>query len=295
MSDNPYHFQNNDSSPDIHSENFLCQPKKVPFINGYKWFVDAWGIFIKTPGFWVVFFLAYLITSYALSFFFSLIPLGNIFYAPFQQVFAGFIIVVCYKADHFRRVDMRQSFNKLKPRIGDLLIVGIIYIGLIFAILMIVAIFMSVMAVITGVFANMDLGNINPQEIENLVILPSGGINPQIINFIFICILLLLAFILPLAMAIWFAPVLIVLHNVKPLMAMKLSFKACIINMLPFLLYGVVWLGLFIIAVIPLFLGLLVLGPILILTIYTSYKDIFNIKNNREHTETPEDNGGFYV
>ena len=46
-------------------------------------------------------------------------------------------------------------------------------------------------------------------------------------------------------------------------------------NVIPFLIYGLVGLVLTIVATIPLLLGWLVLIPMLIASIYVSYKDIF--------------------
>ena len=88
---------------------------------------------------------------------------------------------------------------------------------------------------------------------------------------------LLIAFTLyiPLMMAIWFAPALIVFDNLGATDAMKQSFSACLINTLPFLVYGVVVSVLWIVASIPLLLGLLILLPVIFCSVYTSYKDIF--------------------
>ena len=76
-------------------------------------------------------------------------------------------------------------------------------------------------------------------------------------------------------MAYWFAPVLIVLHGMSPVEAMKTSFMGCLYNILPFLVYGVVAMVLFFIAMIPLMLGLLVLVPMLIASVYIAYRDIY--------------------
>ena len=43
----------------------------------------------------------------------------------------------------------------------------------------------------------------------------------------------------PLLMAYWFAPALVVLRNDEPVAAMKTSFRACLANMLPMLVYGI--------------------------------------------------------
>jgi uncharacterized membrane protein len=57
--------------------------------------------------------------------------------------------------------------------------------------------------------------------------------------------------------------------------ALKESFVGCLRNILPFLVYSIVVLVLGIVASIPLGLGWLVLGPVLIASVYTAYRDIF--------------------
>jgi uncharacterized membrane protein len=76
-------------------------------------------------------------------------------------------------------------------------------------------------------------------------------------------------------MAYWFAPALVAIDGLSALAAMKLSFIGCIRNVLPFLLYGIVMFVLTILASIPLLLGLLVLLPVMIASMYTAYRDIY--------------------
>ena len=57
--------------------------------------------------------------------------------------------------------------------------------------------------------------------------------------------------------------------------SMKQSFSGCLKNIVPFLVYGVVFLVLGVLASLPIFLGWLVLGPMLSASVYTSYKDIY--------------------
>ena len=84
----------------------------------------------------------------------------------------------------------------------------------------------------------------------------------------------LLALFVPLIMAVWFAPALVILNDVGPVEAMKLSFRACLRNIWPYLIYGLVWIPILIIAVIPLGLGLLVVYPAMMASIYVAYRDI---------------------
>jgi len=90
---------------------------------------------------------------------------------------------------------------------------------------------------------------------------------------------------LPLLMLIWFAPLLVVFNGLAPVAAMRLSFAACVKNMLPFLVYSAAILLLWLVLSLPAVLGavgaLLVIAllvgsiPVLICSIYASYKDIF--------------------
>ena len=90
-----------------------------------------------------------------------------------------------------------------------------------------------------------------------------------------LAVLIVLGLMVPLLMAIWFAPALVVFHDLGAGAAMKASFLGCLKNMLPFLLYGILLTIASVIASIPLLLGWLVLGPVLVASIYTSYRDIY--------------------
>ena len=86
---------------------------------------------------------------------------------------------------------------------------------------------------------------------------------------------------IPLMMACWFSPLLIYLHDMKPLQAMAVSLKACLQNMMPFLIYGgVFFLALLLVTPVSMAtrifdLGMWLLAPVAIPSIYASYKDIF--------------------
>lgn len=86
---------------------------------------------------------------------------------------------------------------------------------------------------------------------------------------------------LPLIMAVWFAPLLVFFDDVKPLPALVLSLWACLKNILPLLIYGMaVLVPMVILAPLSLAvrqpdLGLWLLAPILVPSLYASYKDLF--------------------
>src|SRR3972149_4601612 len=106
--------------------------------------------------------------------------------------------------------------------------------------------------------------------------------NPDLIlqnfNRVLLVLLVALTLYLPLLMAYWFAPALVVLNDVSPIDALIMSFKGCLTNVLPFTLYGIVGLLLTVIAIIPLGLGLLILGPMIVASVYVAWSEIFNTK-----------------
>src|SRR5437016_14646188 len=70
--------------------------------------------------------------------------------------------------------------------------------------------------------------------------------------------LIALALMVPVFMAVWFAPALVVFNELGALDALKASFLGCLKNIVPFLIYGLILFGFTILATIPVFLGWLV-------------------------------------
>ena len=87
--------------------------------------------------------------------------------------------------------------------------------------------------------------------------------------------LLALAVTIPVIMAFYFAPALITFNDLEVMQALKLSFRGCLRNIMPFLLFGILMILLSILAMIPLGLGMLILAPVGMISIYVCYKDIF--------------------
>jgi hypothetical protein len=114
-------------------------------------------------------------------------------------------------------------------------------------------------------------------------------------------VLLVLAAFVPVMMGYWFAPALIAINEKPVFAAIALSFRACLRNIFPFLIYSMVVLGVGIVAallmgalfavfaavgggagmaaaILPILLALLLmlaLMPVYVSSVYTSYKDIF--------------------
>ena len=85
----------------------------------------------------------------------------------------------------------------------------------------------------------------NRQDIEKLLIQ-----NPALLTGILKALLLGLFLSIPLMMASWFAPSLVLFDNLRPLKAMLLSLKACNTNILGFIVYLVIIIGLMLLALV---------------------------------------------
>jgi uncharacterized membrane protein len=92
---------------------------------------------------------------------------------------------------------------------------------------------------------------------------------------IFVVAMIGLLIALLVAMAYWFAPALVVLNGEQPVEALRKSFAASSRNLGAFLLYGLIYIGLAIVATIPMGLGWLVLGPMLVGSCYAGWRTIF--------------------
>jgi uncharacterized membrane protein len=87
-----------------------------------------------------------------------------------------------------------------------------------------------------------------------------------------------LSLFVPVMMATWFAPALVLFGNARPVTALGVSLKAGLRNWQALFVNGLVLgLLLFVSALVPLMLGLLVAMPILFGSMYASYQAIFAV------------------
>jgi len=244
---------NPNAAPESQAGNFHAKGRTVAAGRGWDWIVEAFALFLKQPGIWIL-------AAVALGVIFiviSMIPiLGSLASTLLFPIFGGGLMLGCKALDQGGALEFEHLFAGFKQRTGDLVLVGA------FNLIGWVVIFFAVVAVIGGgVFMGVMRGGIE-----------GAGLS---IASMLIAMLLVAGLSVPLYMATWFAPALIVLHDVAPGAALKASFFACLRNWIPFLVYSVVLLVLCLVAAIPALLGFLVLVPVLAASVYTAYRDIF--------------------
>ena len=234
---------------------FSAAGRAVDAGRGWEWIAEGFALFKKQPGMWILI----LIVLVACSILISLVPMvGSLANLLLMQVFMGGVMLGCRALDNGESFDVGCVFAGFRQNTGDLVVLGLLaLVG------WIIAFIPAILIMGGGAFMSMMGG---------------GGSLPNIgalgLTFM-LALLAALALALPVYMALWFAPSLVVFNNLKPVEAMKASFLACLKNIVPFLLYGVILLALCVVAAIPLGLGFLVLGPVVIASIYTGYRDIF--------------------
>jgi uncharacterized membrane protein len=241
------------ATPESPAGNFHAEGRTVDAGRGWDWIVEAFALFRKQPGMWILIVLLAGILFIAIS----IVPvLGSLASALLFPIFGAGLMLGCKALDQGGTLEFAHLFAGFKQKTSDLVLVGVF--NLVGWVLMAVA----VIAVVGGgVFMGVMRGG-----------MPGAGIS---IVSMLIAVLLGAGLSVPLYMATWFAPALIVLHNMAPVPALKASFFACLRNWIPFLVYSVVLLVLCVVAAIPAGLGFLVLIPVLAASVYTAYRDIF--------------------
>lgn len=240
------------------AENLEIQPltiKQVPVGNAWVWIVNGFNLFKANPAMWIILLVIYLAIMIPIS---MLPVIGSVVSTLLAPVFAAGMMWGCQALIKNQDLEINHLFEGFKRNTSQLISIGGIY--------MVSLLFVAVIVVLA----------LDKDTAELLV--QGKDLSPEQADAMLMPIMIALLLIMPVLMAYWFAPVLAGLHNLSAVEAMKLSFSACLKNMLPFLLYGLIFMVLLIVAIIPFGLGLLVVAPMMMTSLYSSYADVFGIE-----------------
>ena len=253
---------------------------------GWRWVSDAWRIFCSAKA--AVFFGA--LVLWLISGAIQQVPLlGALASFVLAPVFSAGMLTLAYNADEQQSPRVGNVFNGFQDQFTPLLLLGLTYMGL----------FLGVMVVggIMGylLFADAISGMFNAVIAEEPT-LPGG--EAGLIRVVLLGLIVAALFI-PVMALYWFAPAL-VLFGKRPLgEALMMSLRGCLSNVMPMLWYGVVVVLLMLVVMLPSLLlmvpmsmsdaglwgyvlawlpavGLfLVLLPVLAVSYYSSFRDIY--------------------
>lgn len=233
------------------------EPRTVNPDRGVAWWTEAWALFTKAAGMWIVLGILLFLVLLVLS----VVPLlGALAATVLVPVFIGSWVLAARKVQGGGALEIGDLFTAFR---GDKL-VPLIVLGALF---MAAALVIGIVAGMLGIGAVFGL-------VAGGAAHSAGGVFAAL-GAGMLALLVGLAVSVLIAMAIWFAPSLVVLRGVAPVEALRISFGACLKNMVPMLVYGLIYIVASIVASIPFGLGWIVLVPLTLLTVHTSYEDVF--------------------
>lgn len=226
---------------------------------GWRWIAEGFALFKKNPPIWMVLFVMYFMILFGIT----MIPfLGVVVPNLLQPIFIAGLMMACRDLEKGQELEIRHLFAGFLHNTGQLLTIGVLMLigGVIVAGLTMLA---GGGAMLGSVAVNGMMGGEPPD-------VPLGATGSMMV-----AALVALALLTPLLMAYWFAPALVFFHDIPAPQAMMLSFRASLANLWPLTVFGTIAFFLMLIAMIPIGLGMLVVMPLIMITIYTGYKDIF--------------------
>ncbi len=216
-----------------------------------QWLGTGVAMFREAPGPWIGIVLVYFVTLVVLS----VLPVIGMLNGLLSPVFAAGIILACEAQRSGSTPTVGHLFQGFRRNLGNLILIGLLYM---FGLVALVSVAMaSGLAVMMPFFVlGGDQSTVAPAAIGAIA-------------------LAAFALIIPLSFTLWWSPALVATHDLPPVDAMKRSLTACLRNWRALFVYGILVLLMFIVAMIPLGLGLLVAGPVLAISWWAGYRNIF--------------------
>ena len=240
-------------------------PHAVSAGQGWDWINRGFWHFKTNPWTWILVTVSYALIIMVLS----LVPLlGGVVASLMAPILTGGLMVGANEQAHDRPLGFQHLFAGFSNNAGQLVAAGALYL-----VGMVLAAIPAVLLMVLG------MDSMDPTRFGEDPQLMSGAMAEALAGPTFVLPILVAALLmLPVAMAYWFAPALIAIDGLGAWSAMKLSFRGCLKNILPLLVYGVMGLILVILGSLPMLLGLLVVMPTLVASMYVSYGNIFHRK-----------------
>jgi|RhiMethySRZTD1v2_1073278.scaffolds.fasta_scaffold327132_1 uncharacterized membrane protein len=220
---------------------------------GWEWIVEGYRYFRRSIGLWIlltVIFFAIVVAVQIVPF------VGWIASTLLVPVLVGGLMAGCQAIERGGELELAHLFAGFRMNTAQLMLIGLIG-------------FVLTAVIMIPAMTLIGAGSFFAAKSGAAVGVPVFGLSTLL------GLLIIVALVIPVNMALWFAPALVMLQNQSATVAIKQSFQGCLRNIVPFLIYGVVLLILATIAAIPFGLGWLVLAPVLLGSVYAAYRDIF--------------------
>lgn len=232
--------------------------RSVAARSGWRWIVEGVALFRRTPFMWVALTLVLALIWMLLL---AVRVIGPLLFNLVSPIFFAGYMLACRDLEEGRELELGHLFSAFRSQVAaPLVTVGGVYLVGLIAII-------GIIIVMAG--GSMPTGPLMGKGADPAALAHAA-------RSLALGVMVGVAIYIPLIMAVWFAPLLVAFHGMGALEAMKVSFAACSRNFMAFTLYGLVVMVLWTLASIPLLLGLLVVLPIVLCSIYVSYKEVFD-------------------
>ena len=239
-------------------------PVKCSAGRGMGWIGEAWQILTRNMLLWIGGLLVLSIVSMAAG----SVPFAGYFIGVVlgPMIYAG-IYVVAQKSDRGEVISFEDFFAGFQQRTAELARLGA-------ACLVMQMVVLLITAIIAWSLLHDDFQMFSRLVTTDVKDMPP--VSPMLFLKFMLVLALYLVLLFPYLAAVWFAVPLVVLHEeVSVRQAIRWSFTACMKNIWPLTVYGLLLLVLIVAGMVPLMLGLLVVIPLAMISVYTSYRDIF--------------------
>ncbi|WP_144391681.1 BPSS1780 family membrane protein [Pleionea sediminis] len=195
---------------------------RLPAISGIHWFFDGFNQFFQAPLIWTgigfINILLLIVSSLLVLIPILGIAITHLFYPLF---IAGFMQAAANQKQE--NIQVSDYFSGFSSQTSSLFLCGALYFAMLIVVMVITFVFMLVIDLGLSSYASQSISILTPRILESVI----GG-------------LISIGLMLPVIMAIWFAPALIILHHHDAIEAIKLSFVACYRNFVPYLAYSLI-------------------------------------------------------
>ncbi|EQC44813.1 BPSS1780 family membrane protein [Bacteriovorax sp. Seq25_V] len=210
-------------------------------------------------------FFMFFIIAFVVSMIVGVIPILGILNIPIGAIFAGGYAFCAYKADQGHDVYIEDFFSSFRRRMWDYLKIVLILCGvgllLIFPLL-----------ILGGTFAAIGVSN---QETLMAALNQPIGV---VLAGLTVIVSLVTALVCMAMLYVYSCSIVIVtLHDLSVKESLLLALSGCKKNFLTYVFHLILWIFIYIIAAIPLGLGLIILIPTVVTGSYVIYKNSFKL------------------
>jgi hypothetical protein len=237
----------------------MIQVRAVQTARGWRWIAEGFGLFQKSPAMWMAI-TAGLFFAFKLILMIPLIGIAAVLLMPILLV--G-LMEGCRALDTGGELKPAYLLSGFTRNTGKLAMLGAAYLlGNLVILMIITALGGESLMQVLKFYTQHKATPENVQAVRESLSKATFAVTVGWLLSI------------PLMMACWFSPLLVYLHDMRIFQALLVSLKACLQNIMP------LFFGLFLVTPVSLATGIVDLGmwllaPIVIPSLYTSYKDVF--------------------